>query len=115
MLVINGNKNPLIIAAFWIGIMIFIIRFLHGIPKIIADSSISGLICIIEFRELLEANGIYFIVPAITTSKNVSYIPNAEPKVKNAIPMANAGNRYGKKAILLTYKANLFLLFLLTE
>ena len=82
--------------------MIRIIRLYHGVPAIKADSSISPLICIIEFRELRDANGMYFTVAAIIASKKVSYSPNRDPKIKNAIPTAIDGKRYGKNAMSFT-------------
>ena len=88
--VINGSMYPLMIADFWIGIMIRNILFVHGMSCMIAASSISLLICSMEFNALRLANGMYLIVPAMISSVYVlkRLIFSLEKRMKNAAPTA---------------------------
>ena len=96
----NGSMYPLMIADFWIGMMIRNIRFVHGISWMIAASSISLLICSMEFSALRLANGMYLIVPAMISSVYVlkRLICSFENRMKNAAPTAMDGIRYGRNA-----------------
>ena len=114
-LVMKGSRYPLMMDDFWMGMMIRVIRLSQGTSWMMAASSISPDSCIMEFRALRLAKGMYLIVPAMISSRKVLYSPALAPNLKNATPTASAGIRYGRKATLLTYPAHLLRRFLLTQ
>lgn len=117
---INGSRYPDINALFWIGKMMRVILFHHGICCMTAASSISPDSCIIAFSDDLEEKGIYLIVPTITQVHKAGHHndPTATfmevASKKNTKDKEIDGIKYGKKANPLTKFANLDFLFLLT-
>ena len=67
---VNGRRNPEIILAFCIGMIILVILFHQEIPKIVAASSISADSCSMALVPDLVAKGRYFTVPTSTRIKN---------------------------------------------
>ncbi len=104
---INGNRYPDKKLGFWIGKMIFSIRFHHGVLVKIAASSISPDSCSIAPVADLVANGMYLIAPTSTSRKNDPYKnDHLTDKASYAIPNAIEGIRYGIKARGLTILDN---------
>ena len=70
--VMKGSRNPLMMEVFWMGMMILVIRFHQGMSWMIAASSISPLSCIMEFRALRLAKGMYLTTPAKISSIKIN-------------------------------------------